>query len=122
MHRVQRRTKVSNGILKFPDAAGGSTVRKTGVVTFSTKHKRVRRKSRPLHSAVPVINGHMRKRIRHAIMRMAKVDPRSGKLCVDSGATTHLVKSNKWLGTLLNRHKIMIKDAVGKSHKSSALG
>ena len=64
----------------------------------------------------------MRKRIRHAIMRMAKVDPRSGKLCVDSGATTHLVKSNKWLGTLLNRHKIMIKDAVGKSHKSSAVG
>ena len=121
MHRVQRRTKVSNGILKFPDAVGGSTVRRTGEVTFTTK-KRVRRKSRPSHTAVPVINGHMRKRIRHAIMRMAKVDPRSGKLCVDSGATTHLVKSNKWLGTLLNRHKIMIKDAVGKSHESSAVG
>ena len=39
MHRVQRRTKVSNGILKFPDAVGGSTVRRTGEVTFTTKQE-----------------------------------------------------------------------------------
>ena len=38
---------------------------------------------------------------------------------IDSGATAHLVKTNKWLGKLLNRHKMIIRDAVGKSHATS---
>ena len=35
---------------------------------------------------------------------------------MDSGATAHLVKSTKWLGRILNRHKMLIRDAVGKEH------
>jgi len=55
--------------------------------------------------------------------RRAKAASRTkGRFCVDSGATLHLIKSTKWLSKVLNRHKAMIKDAVGKAHPSGKSG
>ena len=34
----------------------------------------------------------------------------------------HLIKRNKWLGKLLTRHKVMIRDAVGKRHPADESG
>ena len=47
---------------------------------------------------------------------------RSTSFVLDSGATTHLVKSSKYIRKLLTRMKIIVKDAVGKSHKASGRG
>ena len=47
---------------------------------------------------------------------------RSTSFVLDSGATTHLVKSSKYVRRLLTRMKIIVKDAVGKSHRADGRG
>mmetsp|Transcript_27136 Transcript_27136/g.37273 ORF Transcript_27136/g.37273 Transcript_27136/m.37273 type:complete len:134 (-) Transcript_27136:63-464(-) len=47
----------------------------------------------------------------------------SGRIVVDSGATAHLIKNKKWIGRLLlNRHKLKVRDAVGKAHYTGTHG
>ena len=59
-------------------------------------------------------------KLKRGIMSLAKKSSRRrGEFVIDSGATAHLVKTNKWLGRLLTRHRMIIKDAVGKSHSTS---
>ena len=115
------RTKRSkrNGILKLNDDIRTRNPTPQKGVRFS-KAKR-RRPKKP--SRVPIINGHARKRLWDAVKRKAKAKPDAkGRFCVDSGATLHLIKSTKWLSKILNRHKAMIKDAVGKTHPSGDSG
>ena len=115
------RTKRSkrSGILKLNDDIRTRDPAPQKSVRFS-KAKR-RRPKKP--SRVPIINGHARKRLWEAVKRKAKATPDTkGRFCVDSGATLHLIKSTKWLSKILNRHKAMIKDAVGKAHPSGDSG
>ena len=116
---------VDNGVLKFEE----STESRDNSVTFQSetndperadRSKRRRRRKPKRRNDVPTVTSAMRRRLRHTILKMAKVHPKSGRICVDSGATVHLVKSNKWLGKLINRHKVRIRDAVGKLHESSS--
>lgn len=86
------------------------------------KPKRIRKK-KPSPSQVPVITGHARKQLWKVMKRRAKATSRrKGRFCVDSGASLHLIKSTKWLSKILNRHKAMIKDAVGKARPSGKSG
>ena len=82
-----------------------------------TKNKiKKRGKSRNVEneSLTPVVNltkkelSEVRKEVRkHMNTR------RSTSFVLDSGATTHLVKSSKYIGRLLTRMKIIVKDTVG---------
>ena len=123
--KLQTKSMVDNGILKFEE----STESRDNSVTFQSetndperadRSKRRRRRKPKRRNDVPTVTSAMRRRLRHTILKMAKVHPKSGRICVDSGATVHLVKSNKWLGKLINRHKVRIRDAVGKTHESSS--
>ena len=90
-----------------------------------SKKKRMKSKSSNSRSPNPtlVTGRNFGKKLRKSMLRMSKnTHGRKHEFVIDSGASTHLVRSNKWLGTLLNRHRIMIRDAVGKTHKSESTG
>ena len=114
-----KRLKCS-GIIKYNND-GTNRDYKPKSVRFATSKRKRAKKSSP--SQVPVINGHARKHLWEVMKRRAKAASHSkGRFCVDSGATLHLIKSTKWLSKILNRHKAMIKDAVGKAHPSGKSG
>ena len=117
---VERTTRLKrSGIIKYQHD-GTNRNGKSKSVRF-VKQKRKRSKTQP--SQVPIINGHARKHLWEVMKRRARAASRTkGRFCVDSGATLHLIKSTKWLSKVLNRHKAMIKDAVGKAHPSGKSG
>ena len=79
-----------------------------------------KRKSRKKLNTFSLIPHAKLVKLKRGIMSLAKKSSRKrGEFVIDSGATAHLVKTNKWLGRLLTRHKMIIKDAVGKSHSTS---
>ena len=41
---------------------------------------------------------------------------------LDSGASMHILKRKKWLRKILNRHRVIIRDAAGNSHKCDETG
>ena len=117
---VERTTRSKrSGILKFNDDPHVKNSAPRMGVRFHKAKRRRPKKSSP----VPIINGHARKRLWEAVKRQSKTKVTAkGRFCVDSGATLHLIKSTKWLSKILNRHKAMIKDAVGKAHPSGESG
>ena len=86
-----------------------------------------RRVRRVLGSGRPPLRGvrasHIR-RLNEIVMNMARNANKGddSEFVLDSGASIHLIRRNKWLGKLLNRHKVMIRDAVGKQHPASDTG
>ena len=94
---------------------------KSKSLRFATPKRK--RAKKPSTSQVPVINGHARKNLWEVMKHRAKAASRTKvRFYVDSGAALHLIKSTKLLSKIHNRHKAMIKDAVGKALPSGKSG
>jgi hypothetical protein len=110
IHERENRS-VPGGILKYKHDVGKTL---KGEVKFDIPKRRVRKRTRVSPAG---FNAPMRHKLNKAMLRISKGNrTRKNEFVVDSGATTHLVKSSKWLGRILNRHKMLIRDAVGKEH------
>ena len=108
-----------SGIIKYHHDGTNRSGKSKSVRFVKSNRERAKKPT----SQVPIINGHARKHLWEAMTRRAKAASRTkGRFCVDSRATIHLIKSTKWLSKVLNRHKAMIKDAVGKAHPSGKSG
>ena len=81
----------------------------------SHEKRQTRKRNRSPHRGLRA--GHIRK-LHEIIMNMTRngKEGDDSEFVLDSGASIHLIKRNTWSGKLLNRHKVMIRDAVGKRH------
>ena len=116
-------TDTSSQITKVTLKNIGRRDRKVPRLTKNTIKKRGKSRNVENESLTPVVNltkkelSEVRKEVRkHMNTR------RSTSFVLDSGATTHLVKSSKYIRRLLTRMKIIVKDAVGKSHRAAGRG
>ena len=72
--------------------------------------------------AITVTKSHVRKLKKLQAHLVAHQKRPGGGFVLDSGATTTMVKNKRWLGKLLMRMKVTMRDAAGGSHPTGGSG
>ena len=77
--------------------------------------------NRALHE-IKKLKARIRDLQQHNAMAGTPADTADTGFVLDSGASMHILKRKKWLRRILNRHKVIIRDAAGNTHECDETG